>query len=122
MSEPTVTTVETRKPDRYEPAPDTPSPIRPPAPMESDPVGDWEVRVSFLDKIKAAWTIVQLINILRSGMGNWKTTAGAIIAGIATVLNALGIVEIPTEVQTGVLSVALFIIGLFAKDAEPKNS
>ena len=117
MSEPIITTVETREPDRYEPAPDASPPIRPPDPMESDPVGDWEVKVSFLDKIKAAWTIVQLINLLRSGMGNWKTTAGAIIAGLATALQALGIVEIPPEVQTGIISVALFVVGLFAKDA-----
>lgn len=50
-------------------------------------------------------------------MGNWKTTTGAIIAGLATVLQALGIVEIPPEVQTGIISVALFVVGLFAKDA-----
>lgn len=49
---------------------------------------------------------------------NWKTTIGAIIAGVATVLSALGIVAIPAEVQTGVLAVALFIVGLFAGDAK----
>jgi hypothetical protein len=53
-------------------------------------------------------------------MKNWKTTLGAIVAGAATVLQALGIVEIPAEVQTGIMSVALFIIGIFAKDATPK--
>lgn len=54
-------------------------------------------------------------------MKNWKTTTGAIIAGVATVLSALGIVTIPAEVQTGILAVALFIVGLFAGDAK-KNA
>lgn len=53
---------------------------------------------------------------------NWKTTLGALIAGLATVLNALGIVDIPAEVQTGIMAVALFIIGLFARDASNKNA
>lgn len=48
---------------------------------------------------------------------NWKTTIGALVAGLATVLNALGIVHIPAEVQTGIIAVALFIVGLFARDA-----
>lgn len=52
---------------------------------------------------------------------NWKTTIGALIAGLATVLNALGIVDIPAEVQTGIMAVALFVIGLFAKDASAKD-
>ncbi len=49
-------------------------------------------------------------------MKSWKTTLGAIIAGLAGILNALGIVVIPADVQVGVLTVAMFIIGLFAAD------
>ena len=49
-------------------------------------------------------------------MKSWKTTIGAIIAGVAGILNALGIVTIPADVQVGILSVALFIVGLFASD------
>ena len=49
-------------------------------------------------------------------MKSWKTTIGAIIAGIAGILNALDIVSIPSDVQVGILSVALFVVGLFAKD------
>lgn len=49
-------------------------------------------------------------------MKSWKTTLGAIIAGVAGILNALGIVTIPADVQMGILTTALFIIGLFAQD------
>ena len=98
-------------------------PAQPPAfpsltEIESDPVGDWEVKLSLWDKIQAALKIIDLLQTIRGfNMGNWKTTTGAIIAGLATVLQALGIVEIPPEVQTGIISVALFVVGLFAKDA-----
>lgn len=64
-------------------------------------------------------TLVKLIYGLI--VKNWKTTIGALIAGLATVLNALGIVDIPAEVQTGIMAVALFIIGLFARDASNKD-
>lgn len=65
-------------------------------------------------------TLVKLIYGLI--VKNWKTTIGALIAGLATVLNALGIVDIPAEVQTGIMAVALFIIGLFARDASNKDA
>ncbi len=51
-------------------------------------------------------------------MKNWKTTVGAIVAGIATALNAFGVINIPTEVQMYIVGVAVFIIGLFAGDAK----
>lgn len=90
--------------------------------MESKPVGDWEVKLSLWEKIQAALKIIDLLQTIRGfNMGNWKTTTGAIIAGLATVLQALGIVEMPPEVQTGIISVALFIVGLFAKDSTPKD-
>ena len=57
-------------------------------------------------------------------MKNWKTTLGAIIGGLATILNVLGIVEIGTEVQMAIVTLGLFIVGLFAGDAkkdEPAN-
>ena len=98
-------------------------PAQPPAfpsltEIKSDPVGDWEVKLSLWQKIQAALKIIDLLQTIRGfNMGNWKTTTGAIIAGLATVLQALGIVEIPPEVQTGIISVALFVVGLFAKDA-----
>lgn len=68
-------------------------------------------------------TLPHLITFIGGlAMKNWKTTIGAIIAGVATVLSALGIVAIPAEVQTGILAVALFIIGLFARDASNKDA
>lgn len=51
-------------------------------------------------------------------MKNWKTTVGAIVAGIATALNAFGVINIPTEVQMYIVGIAVFIIGLFAGDAQ----
>lgn len=110
--------VETEKPEKLipkaEPEPEFPALTE----MESKPVGDWEVKLTFWQKIQAALKIIDLLQTIRGfNMGNWKTTTGAIIAGLATVLQALGIVEIPPEVQTGIISVALFIVGLFAKDA-----
>jgi len=110
--------VETEKPEKLipkaEPEPEFPALTE----MESKPVGDWEVKLSLWEKIQAALKIIDLLQtIRRASMGNWKTTTGAIIAGLATVLQALGIVEIPPEVQTGIISVALFVVGLFAKDA-----
>lgn len=110
--------VETEKPEKLipkaEPEPEFPALTE----IESKPVGDWEVKLSLWEKIQAALKIIDLLQtIRRASMGNWKTTTGAIIAGLATVLQALGIVEIPPEVQTGIISVALFVVGLFAKDA-----
>lgn len=122
MNDPTITTTELRRPDKLQPKPE-PKPEFPAlTEMESNPVGDWEVKLTFWQKIQAALKIIDLLQTIRGfNMGNWKTTTGAIIAGLATVLQALGIVEIPPEVQTGIISVALFIVGLFAKDATPKD-
>lgn len=52
-------------------------------------------------------------------MKSWKTTLGAIIAGLAGILGATGVVSIPVEVQNGILTIALFIIGFFAADDKP---
>mgnify|MGYP000033980049 CR=1 FL=1 len=117
-----IAPVETEKPEKLipkaEPEPEFPALTE----MESKPVGDWEVKLTFWQKIQAALKIIDLLQTIRGfNMGNWKTTTGAIIAGLATVLQALGIVEMPPEVQTGIISVALFIVGLFAKDSTPKD-
>lgn len=110
--------VETEKPEKLIPKAE-PEPTFPvPSEIESKPVGGWEVKLSLWQKIQAALKIIDLLQTIRGfNMGNWKTTTGAIIAGLATVLQALGVVEIPPEVQTGIISVALFVVGLFAKDA-----
>lgn len=122
MNDPTVTTTELRRPDKLQPKPEPKPEFAEQQELDSSPVGDWEVKVSLWEKIQAALKIIDLLQtIRRASMGNWKTTTGAIIAGLATVLQALGIVEIPPEVQTGIISVALFVVGLFAKDATPKD-
>ena len=122
MNDPTVTTTELRRPDKLQPKPEPKPEFAEQQELDSSPVGDWEVKVSLWNKIKVALKVIELINLLRGiNMKNWKTTLGAIVAGAATVLQALGIVEIPAEVQTGIMSVALFIIGIFAKDSTPKD-
>lgn len=116
-----VEVMELRKPERLQPTKPEPPTFPTQKELDSSPVGDWEVKLTFWQKVQAALKIIDLLQTIRgSNMGNWKTTTGAIIAGLATVLQALGIVEIPPEVQTGIISVALFIVGLFAKDATPK--
>lgn len=88
----------------------------------------WEkITLTIYDTIKytkvAMVTLPHLITFIGGlAMKNWKTTIGAIIAGVATVLSALGIITIPADVQTGILAVALFIIGLFARDASNKDA
>lgn len=46
-------------------------------------------------------------------MKNWKTTASGILAAAGQLLPILGI---PAEIGAAVTTLALFLIGLFAKD------
>ena len=50
-------------------------------------------------------------------MKNWKTTISSVIGAIVILCKVFG-VEIPQPVSDGILAVALFLVGLFAKDAE----
>lgn len=86
----------------------------------------WE-EPTFGDRLGKLWRNVKLAArltpyfvqlIVGSKMKNWKTTLGAIIGGLATILNVLGIVEISTEVQMAIVTLGLFIVGLFAGDAK----
>ena len=98
----------------YEPLPETPY-FREPTLAES---------------LAAAWQTTKIIAVITPhivkliiglAMKSWKTTLGAIIAGLAGILNALGIVTIPADVQMGILTTALFVIGLFAADDKTKS-
>lgn len=86
---------------------------------------------TFGDRLGKLWRNVKLAArvtpyfvqlIIGSKMKNWKTTLGAIIGGLATILNVLGIVEIGTEVQMAIVTLGLFIVGLFAGDAKKTES
>ena len=46
---------------------------------------------------------------------NWKTSVPAVITGIVNVLPFFG-VAIPQPVVVGITTVAIFFIGIFAKD------
>lgn len=48
-------------------------------------------------------------------MTNLKTTVAGVVAAIATFSQAFGF-EIPAEVTNGIIAVALFFMGLFARD------
>jgi len=50
------------------------------------------------------------MNVLTS----WKTTLTAILTGLAVILKSLLGIDIPTD---AILAVAVFVIGLLAKDA-----
>lgn len=52
-------------------------------------------------------------------MKSWKTTIGAIIAGASGILSATGVITISPEVQSAILTIALFVVGFFAADAKP---
>lgn len=83
-------------------------------------------KLGFAKTLKLFWELVPYTYQLLKGliMKNWKTTLGAIVAGVATALQAFGIISIPADVQMYIVGVAVFIIGLFAPDAkknEPVN-
>jgi VIT1/CCC1 family predicted Fe2+/Mn2+ transporter len=50
---------------------------------------------------------------------NWKTSLSSIIGALVVIVRLFG-VEIPQPVSDGLLALALFLVGLFAKDAESK--
>lgn len=81
-------------------------------------IGERLAKVWKTIKITARLTPYFVQLIIGSKMKNWKTTLGAIIGGLATILNVLGIVEISAEVQMAVVTLGLFIVGLFAGDAK----
>ena len=100
-------------------APEIPEPVQPMAetPYFREP--------TLAESLAAAWQTTKIIAVITPhivkliiglAMKSWKTTLGAIIAGLAGILNALGIVTIPADVQMGILTTALFVIGYFAAD------
>lgn len=61
------------------------------------------------------------MNWLINGLGSWKTTLAAIVGALSLLLNQLGIVHITSDQQTAFLTVLLFVIGFFAKDASVRG-
>lgn len=97
------------------------------SPEQVEPLPLPERQQTLYTQEKSVWAKIGLygrlarylfITITGIVMKNWKTTVGAIVAGIATALNAFGVINIPTEVQMYIVGVAVFIIGLFAGDAK----
>lgn len=85
-------------------------------------IGERLAKVWRTIKITARVTPYFVQIIIGSKMKNWKTTLGAIIGGLATILNVLGVVDISAEVQMAVVTLGLFIVGLFAGDAKKTES
>lgn len=68
---------------------------------------------------KNAPNVWRIYSLIRKAfpMKNWKTTISSVIGALVILCKVFG-VEIPQPVSDGILAVALFLIGLFAKDAE----
>lgn len=91
----------------------------------------YEVELTIGERLAKVWRTIKITArvtpyfvqlIIGSKMKNWKTTLGAIIGGLATILNVLGVVDISAEVQMAVVTLGLFIVGLFAGDAKKTES
>lgn len=103
----------------------------PQRPVEMIPVPEREEPMTFGDHLRRLWLIGKLTvritpyilkSIVGAKMKNWKTTLGAIIGGLATILNVLGIVDISADVQMAIVTLGLFIVGLFAGDAKKDDA
>jgi hypothetical protein len=55
--------------------------------------------------------------IFNTLFNNWKTTLAGIVGAVVTLAGTFGF-HVPADVQTGIIAVALFVIGFFAKDAD----
>lgn len=80
-------------------------------------LGDW---------LRGGWMVVRLSPYFISLawgilMKNWKTTIGAIVGAIGYILNATGVINLTADVQMAIVTIALFVIGLFAGDASASN-
>lgn len=95
-----------------------------PVPVRTEPLtlGDHLRRLWLISKLTVRTTPHILKLIVGVKMKNWKTTLGAIIGGLATILNVLGIVDIPSDIQTAIIALGVFIVGLFASDAKKPDA
>jgi len=60
----------------------------------------------------------QIYNLL---VENWKTTATGFIAGLAVILNDLGLMvspELQGKATAWLVAIGLFVLGLFSKDGD----
>jgi len=74
-----------------------------------------------LKEIKAYFLYTKFRDALKKSMEvntmvNWKTTLGAFVTLLAGILPLLGL-QITGEVQAALITVGVFIIGIFAKDS-----
>lgn len=54
-------------------------------------------------------------------MKDWKTTITGVVTGVVLLLGAFGF-HIPQDVQAGIVSIGIFAIGYFAKDATKEGN
>jgi len=60
----------------------------------------------------------QIYNLL---VENWKTTATGFVAGLAVILNELGLMvspELQGKATAWLIAIGLFVLGLFSKDGD----
>jgi hypothetical protein len=54
---------------------------------------------------------------MNNSFRNWKTTIPALITAICLLLAQFGVIELSLEAQGALATIALVLIGFFAKDA-----
>lgn len=82
--------------------------------------GGWGVPLFI---IRNLWSLVRIVSLIRKAfpVKNWKTTISGVLSAAVILLKLFG-VDVPQPVSDGLLAVSLFLVGLFAKDAEaPKQ-
>lgn len=74
--------------------------------------------MNIIEKVKLLFYIKKLYQQWKElkTMTNWKTTVGAIVTTIGFILKLFKI-DVPEEVSMAIVTVGIFIIGLFAKDS-----
>lgn len=64
---------------------------------------------------------VKIIFKMNAITKSWKTTVIAVLTALFGILQTIGIVDLPPDVQQAIILIAIFLIGLTAADAKNKK-
>lgn len=99
--------------------------IAAPEPVQPLPLPEQQTEATLNEKLSNYWRYMKAAtaatpHLVKSLWGlimkDWKTTLTGIVGAVAALLGTLGIVDIPANVQVGIVSVTMFLIGWFAGD------